>query len=373
MDDSPRLRPARFVLAALVAAVFVLSAPVAGQLRSQLRSSFPKQFVLIVGSAIAVLVAAAIVVALARIRARRGARYGAMALSLAGAVVFARWHATGRSEVDVVELFHFVEYGIITFLFYRAWKPADDGSVFILPVLAGLLVGTCEEWLQWFIPVRVGEMADVFLNLAAILCGLVFSVAADPPSRFTFRLRPGSLRRIGRVAACVVFVFAMFFQVVHIGFTITDDEIGSFDSRYSKAELQTLQLQKRDEWHVHPLPLELHRVSREDQYMSEGVVHVQERNEAWTAGDALTAFRENQILEKYYQPVLDTPSYVSKTGHRWSPEQRSDAQEKASTITAAPPYVSHAYPYPIVTWPATLFWGLAGMTIGALVGLPSGR
>lgn len=372
MNDVPRLRPARFVLAALVAAVFILSAPVAGQLRSQLRSSFPKQFVLIVGSAIAALVLCAIVVALARIRERRGARYGAMALSLAGAIAFARWHATGRAEIDVVELFHFVEYGVITFLFYRAWKPADDGSIFILPVLAGLLVGTCEEWLQWFIPVRVGEMADVFLNLAAILSGLVFSVAADPPAHVTFRLRPGSLRRIGRVAAGVLFVFAMFVQTVHLGFRIDDPDIGVFESRYSIAELRSLQLRKRDEWLVHPLPLELHRVSREDQYMSEGVVHVQERNEAWAAGDALTAFRENQILERYYQPVLDTPSYVSKTGHRWPPDQRAEAKNRAAAMAAPAPYVSHAYPYPILTWRGTIFWGVVGMIIGVLLGLPSG-
>jgi VanZ family protein len=373
MDAEPRLGLARFVVAALVAAAFVLSAPVAGGLRSQLRTSFPQQFVWIVGSAIAALVAAGIVTALLRIRERRRARYGAMALSLAGAVAFARWHATGRAEIDVVELFHFVEYGIITFLFYRAWKPADDGSALILPVLAGLLVGTCEEWLQWFIPVRVGEMADVFLNLAAILCGVVFSVAADPPAHLTFRLRPGSPRRIARIAALVVLVFALFFQFVHMGFSVSDDEIGSFDSRYPKAKLQALQLRKREEWRTHPLPLELHRISREDQYMSEGVVHVQERNRAWAAGDALTAWRENQILEHYYQPVLDTPSYVSKTGHRWPPEQRSDAQAKAAAVTEAAPFVSRAYPYPIYTWPATMFWGVVGMTIGALLTLSSGR
>jgi hypothetical protein len=235
------------------------------------------------------------------------------------------------------------------------------------------MVGTCEEWLQWFIPVRVGEMADVFLNLAAILCGLVFSVAADPPPHLTFRLRPGSPRRIGRIAALTLLVFAMFFQFVHLGFTVADDGIGSFESRYPKAKLEALQLRKREAWRVRPLPLELHRVSREDQYMSEGVVHVQARNEAWAAGDALTAWRENQILEHYYQPVLDTPSYVSKTGHRWSPEQRAAAQERAATMPEAAPYVSRAYPYPIYTWPATLVWGVVGMTIGALLALPSGR
>ena len=368
MDDRSRLHPSRFVAAALVAAVFVLSAPVAGGLRSQLRSSFPRQFVWIVGAIVALLVAGGFAAVLVRIRERRAARYGGVALALAGAAAFAWWHRTGRAEVDVVELFHFVEYGLITLLFYRAWQPAGDGSVFVLPVLAALIVGTCDEWLQWFIPVRIGEMADVFLNLVAILCGLVFSVAADPPAELTYRLRPVSVGRMARMAAVTVLVFAMFFQAVHMGYTITDEEIGSFVSRYSKPQLETLQVEKREEWRVHPLPLDLHRISREDQFMSEGVVHVQERNEAWAAGDILTAWRENRILEEYYAPVLDTPSYVSRTGFRWSSEQRADARARAGAADSAP-YVSQAYPYPIVTWSPTLVWGVAGLTIGALLGL----
>ena len=55
---------------------------------------------------------------------------------------------------------------------------------------------------------------------------------------------------------------------------------------------------------------------------------VQERNEQWTANDVVAAWRENRILEKYYGPVLDTPSYVSRTGHRWSPGQRADAEAR---------------------------------------------
>jgi hypothetical protein len=215
-------------------------------------------------------------------------------------------------------------------------------------------------------------MADVFLNLAAILCGLVFSIAADPPIHLTLSLREGSRRRIARFAALVLLVFAMFFDTVHLGYRIADDELGSFVSRYAKPQLERLETEKRELWRVHPLPLDLHRVSREDQYMSEGVIHVQKRNEAWTAGDAVTAWRENQILEKYYAPVLDTPSYVSRTGFRWPTEQRADAEARAPA-TAGADYVSRAYPYPIFTWPLPLFWGIAGTAIGILVGLSSRR
>ena len=44
------------------------------------------------------------------------------------ALAFAGWYslaeATGNPDVDVVQRFHFIEYGVITFLFYRAWRAA---------------------------------------------------------------------------------------------------------------------------------------------------------------------------------------------------------------------------------------------------------
>ena len=244
-----------------------------------------------------------------------------------------------------MQRFHFVEYGLITFLFYRAWRPLEDPSIVILPALAALLVGTADEWLQWFIPNRVGELDDIFLNGIAIACGLVFSLGADPPAafrrtlaaRFRCSASAGSPRR-----SCSR--WPLFFHAVHLGHDIGDEEIGVFKSRYSKDRLGAMAAEKLEEWRAHPLPLVLRRVSREDQYMSEGVTHVQERNEHLAAGDVGAAWKENRILEKYYAPVLDTPSYVSRTGHRWSPGQRADIEarlprraELTAVPTSAPP------------------------------------
>ena len=67
----------------------------------------------------------------------------------------------------------------------------------ILPLLAGFTVGTFDEWLQWFIPFRVGEAHDVFINLAAIVCGLLFALALLPPVASEFV----SSRRHGGVSA----------------------------------------------------------------------------------------------------------------------------------------------------------------------------
>jgi len=366
MPSPPRLRPAPFVAAIAVSTVLVLSAPFIGFVRSWIRSTFPGQFVRIVGAAIAILAAAAIVAALARIRENRVPRYAALGTELGCAVWYSVVDATGNPDVDVVQRFHFVEYGIITFLFYRAWRPLADPAVFVMPVLAGLLVGTADEWLQWFIPNRVGEIADILLNGIAIGCGLLFSLGADPPERFQSRLNSASLSRIGRLGGITILALALFFHIVHLGYDIHDDEAGVFKSRYSQSELVAVAEAKRQEWRVHPLPLVLQRVSREDQYMTEGVTHVQRRNELLAANDTSNAWLENLILEKYYAPVLDTPSYVSRTGHRWSPEQRASVQSQSQGDAS---YHSTANPYPIYDWSRSLFWfGAIGLAAVLWVG-----
>jgi VanZ like family len=364
MESRPHLRPGRLALAVTLSTALVLSAPFIGFVRAWIRTTFPGQFVRIIGSAIGVLAVVAVVAAALRIRTHRLVRYGAIATALVFAVWYSLAEATGNPDVDVVQRFHFVEYGVITFLFYRAWRPLEDPAILVLPVLAGLLVGTADEWLQWFIPNRVGEIADVLLNGIAIGCGMLFSLGADPPTSFLRRMRPGSVFRIGRLGAATILTIAVFVQIVHLGYDVRDDEAGTFKSRWSKSELERLGTAKRDEWRTQPPPLVLQRVSREDQYLTEGVTHVQKRNELLGAHDSRSAWIENLILEKYFTPVLDTPSYWSRTGHRWSAEQRQSVQMLAAG--GDPGYVSRANPYPIYTWSRTLFW-LVAIALAAIV------
>ena len=173
--------------------------------------------------------------------------------------------------------------------------------MFVMPMLAGIAVGTLEEWLQWFIPGRVGDMRDVFLNIVAIVCGLLFSVGVDPPDASAFQVRPGSLRRIGVAAAAVALLFASFVYSVHLGVEIRDRDAGRFRSRYDAATLVRIGQDRAVEWRDQP-PIERPRSrSREDQYMSEGLLHVHERNRRWEAADMTAAWSENLILEKYYR------------------------------------------------------------------------
>jgi len=373
----------RFLLAAAVSVAVILSSPFIRDIRDWIRATFPGQYATVVATAVALAIGGALVVALVRIRDRRALRYGAIVAALILGTGYALWNAQGIPEVDAVERVHFVEYGLITLLFYRVWRPRGDASMFVLPVLAGIAVGTLEEWLQWFIPGRVGDMRDVFLNGAAIVCGLLFSVGVDPPDSGAFELRPGSLRRIGIVAAAVALLFALFVRSVHLGVETRDPDAGTFRSRYDAQTLIRIGQDRLVLWKDHA-PIERPRSrSREDQYMSEGLLHVQERNRRWEAGDMRGAWFENLILEEYYAPVLDTPSYISRTGHRWPPGQRADAQQRLGAAQPVSPgsYESRADAaegrHFIRTWSPRAFWIVVTLvvcgTLALCFGLDRGR
>jgi VanZ family protein len=359
----------RLVLAIVVAAAVILSAPFVSQIRFWIRSTFPGHFVLVVGGLIATTIGAAVLTAVLRIRERRLLRYGAIVAAVAIGAIYSVAIATPDPQANAVERFHFVEYGLVTFLFYRAWRPLGDGSVLVLPMLAGLLVGTLEEWFQWFLPIRIGEMRDVFLNLVAIMCGLLFSLSVDPPPQLGSSWRAGSPRRIGLLAAIVVLVFAMFVHSVHFGYTIVDPAAGTFTSRYDASELAFQSRDRRERWSATP-PV-VRRLSREDQYLSEGILHVQERNRRWDAGDAWSAWHENLILETYYAPVLGT-TYPQPSGavHRWPTDHRAAASQRAGAAGQGT-YVSRADGGFIRTWSRMWFWTVAVFVAASAVAVGS--
>jgi VanZ family protein len=353
----------RLFIASLASATIVLASPFMGQLQSVLRRSLStRNYVLLFGVGVLVAVAVAILIAVRSIRERRVARFTLLLIALlfGGAYMWA--NATPYPEVNAVERVHFVEYGLIAFLFYGAFRSAGDPSIVILPLLAAFMVGTFDEWLQWFIPVRVGEAHDVFLNLASIVCGLMFALALQPPASFTMRMAPSSIRRLGLVAALAWLVFATFVSQIHLGYAIDEPAIGRFHSHYTPERLFALQAERAIRWKIDP-PLTLRRLSQEDQYLDEGLWHVRRRNIV----DAAESWRENLILERYFAPVLDTPTYASPEGNRWTAEQRAAMESRIGS--SAINFVSGAEPYPIVNWPRPAFWATVLLIAALLAGM----
>lgn len=358
---------ARLALAVAVSAAVVLAAPFMGRLQSVLRQALPTgQYVMLVGGAVAAALVIAVLFAITRIRERRAARFGTMALALLLGVAYTTVYSTGSAEVDAVERVHFIEYGLIAFLFYRVWRSAGDVSIVVLPLLCGFVVGTLDEWLQWFIPGRVGEAHDVFLNLASIVCGLMFGVAMSPPPSFSWQPGPQASSRIGLTAAIAWLVFATFVSQVHIGYAV-NIEGGRFHSHYEREQLAELQRDRAARWQVDP-PRTLRRLSQEDQYLDEGLWHVRRRNALWGDGDVSGSWHENLILEQFYAPVLDAHTYASPEGNRWPPDHRADASARSGPIAGG--YVSEAEPYPIVPWPKSIFWPVVVPVALILIAVP---
>ena len=353
----------QFLLACIASAAIVLVSPFMGQLQSFLRRSLStRAYVLLFGVGVLAAVGAAIVFAFFRIRERRRARFALLVVALVFGGGYMWLNATPFAEVNAVERVHFVEYGVIAFLYYRALRGAGDVSIVVVPLLLAFMVGTFDEWLQWFIPVRVGEAHDVFLNLASIACGLLFALALQPPESFSWAPRPGTRRRIAVAAAIVWIVLALFVSQVHLGYENHVDGVGAFRSHYTVDRLIELQKDRRNRWDANP-PRTLRRLSQEDQYLDEGIWHVRRRNLA----SPREAWHENLILERFFAPVIDIPTYASPDPNRWPIEQRQNMAASVAGIDA--PFVSAAEPYPIVTWRKSTYWMVVAAIVIALLAI----
>ena len=165
---------------------------------------------------------------------------------------------------------------------------------------------------------------------------------------------------MARFVSIVIVALAAFFHTVHLGHEIDDPQTGTFLSRYSAGELRAASQDRAARWQSAP-PRELHRTSIEDHYLAEGVWHVQRRNEV---ADPQRVWHENLILEKYFAPVLEFPTYSTGAGAKWAPAQRANAATQAGTEAHA--YRSTANPYPIYTWSPVWFWISALAVIAAI-------
>jgi VanZ family protein len=85
-------------------------------------------------------------------------------------IKFGEFHAVLR------KVGHFVGYGILSFLLFRAWRVTIKRGVqwtllwALVSFLMTALVASLDEWHQTFIPSRTGTYKDVLLDSAAALC-----------------------------------------------------------------------------------------------------------------------------------------------------------------------------------------------------------
>lgn len=347
-------RDLAFAVAASLAVI--LGAPYIGQIRGRVQEALPGQYRVIVATIVIGAAIAAFVTALARIRERRLQRYLSLGAAFVIAIAYARATRTGNVDQDLVEQFHFVEYGLVTYLFYRVWRRHGERAALGLPLCAGLVVGIADEWFQWLIPSRVGELHDVFINAVAVVCGLLFSIGVHPIRRAAGIPHERTLIAAG--TAAVILAAAVFVDAVHLGHAVNDPRVGTFRSAFDAGMLSEASAERATRWRAQP-PVAAAGIAREDHYLTEGQWHLQRRNEAFSGTDSWRAWHENVILETFFAPVLDL-------GSRWPVEMRAQAETLALADRAS--YVSDAEPYRIYVVNRWVFWG-ATMGLLAAIGI----
>ena len=366
--------PFRFLPAAALAAVTVATAPFMGLVRDWLFDLAGASAVKLLAGALGLIAVAVLVTAIARIRENRPPRYAAL-VGVAGLLILQTVAlGTGSAKVDVVEKIHILQYGALAFLLYRALLPRDrvaEITTLVLPIIWAGLAGVADESAQGFFRFRVADIRDVWLNLLAAACGLLLALALVPPKGWrSGSTAPGdrSLKTTLRWLAVLVLVIGAFFDTVHLGHMVDDDEIGRFRSWFSQQELLALSEDRAARWPESP-PGD-RAWNRKDFYLWEAARHANHRNASYKAGHWTLAWQANRILERYYGPFLDLPEYRGAGRHRYLPATHEKLRNKATPDPRT--YLSDVQKGVVFVWPRGLFIA-AVLSLAAFLGSLSVR
>jgi VanZ family protein len=260
------------------------------------------------------------------------------------------------------EAMHFVQYGVLGLLTYRALthRIRDYSIYFSAAVIAGM-IGIIDEAIQWLTPKRYWALPDIWLNFfgaalmqVAIARGLrpaIISAPVNPASVRTFcrllvlglvLLTASLLNTPSRIAWYAERIpFLAFLKnndsvMLEYGHLYVDPEIGRFRSRLSPAELRRADAERGkeaahflDQFRDDDQYKEFLRqfTPANDPFLHEARVHLFRRdrylNKALENTDnpetyryqITVAYRENQIMEKYFPNTLTHSIYLLSVEH----------------------------------------------------------
>jgi len=260
------------------------------------------------------------------------------------------------------ESIHFIQYGVLGILVFRALSiKYRDITIYFSASIIGGMIGIIDELIQWLIPERFWDFRDVWINFfaaalvqVAISKGLRPAYISNRPSiqniRFLCRLLAAAAAMIGvsllntpeRVAWYAERIPGLEYLknnesiMVEYAYQHHDPEIGIFFSRFPLNDLRKTDLARGKEaaavLNMYPDRasykdfLKIY-TSAVDPFLHEARVHLYSRDANFSVALnigptsdgyewALTkAYRENQILEKYFSNTLQSSIYV------WPPEK----------------------------------------------------
>lgn len=256
------------------------------------------------------------------------------------------------------EAIHFLEYGLLGILLFRALRHhIDDKSIYMAALLIGGLVGIFDEAIQWMIPRRIWDMRDIGLNaLSCFLCQVAIWKGIRPKLPST-SVRPKSFQMVSWLLVISILLltlslsntpkrvktyteFLPFLSFLHkeepmaeVVYKHRDPAIGVFYSRLTLEELKKIDTKRAeeyglilDEWsgkryndfleyfpgYARPLLHEIRvHIFRRDMKYREGL---RSNKTKAKKNNLFIAYKENLILEKYFGQTLQKSPYAWPQG-----------------------------------------------------------
>ena len=321
---------------------------------------------------------------------------------IAGIFIFLTFRLGQRNPAEAL---HYVEYGVLSLLLYRAFTHRfSDCGIYLAAILVGTIVGVLDESIQWLTPRRVFGFSDVWLNVTALALTQAAIAAGIRPKLIAGWPGSASLRRLCRVGILTVALMALcclntperiawyaeklpllaFIAedgsvMVEYGYLHQDPETGTFRSRLTKEEILHLAreravtgariLDQYRERHQYQEFLDAYDPIG-DPFLHEARVHLFRRDIYVKRGDKAedeetrrekhtVAYWENRILEKYYAPLLQASSYV------WPPELKARIEASAAQNAV---YESAVSEHLITALrPRQILWGFVAVLAGLVL------
>lgn len=177
------------------------SIPVARELREWVSEHLGRHAFLVAVLAVGIEAGIVAAVRVVRIRARR------LPWLLGVGAAFAAWTWSLREAPE--EAVHFVEYGVLGVLLYRAMAVRiSDPLVYPCALGVGALVGFGDELIQWLHPRRLYGLRDVRLDLVAVGLAQVAIWGAFRPEATRGPIRLSSVRTAVRLALVLTVILA---------------------------------------------------------------------------------------------------------------------------------------------------------------------
>ena len=267
-------------------------------------------------------------------------------------------------KMNPEEAIHFVQYGVLGILVYRALAHRlHDSSIYLVAAVICGIIGLLDEFTQWLTPGRFWGLRDIWMNFfSAAVVQIAIAKGLKPkfingrpgPTNLLFliRLMIAAVAIMGanmlltppRIAGLANWISWLEFLsrnegvMLEYGYLYEVPEIGVFRSRFAPEDLKKTDLVRGveaaeildrfpDKSSYRPF-LKIYTPIT-DPFVHEARVHLFRRDAYFTAADKYkaepqnyaerltVAYRENQILERYF------PETLKNSDHLWRDEKKA--------------------------------------------------